>query len=131
MRRMMLSMTQEKLAHALGLTFQQVQKYEKGANRVGASRLHQLSHILEVPVSYFFEGAPAGQRPIEPSNSPALDFVAEFLSTAEGLALTRAFTRIKDPQMRRSIVSLVETIVDGDDPAALASELAQTRHVCS
>ena len=58
MRRMMLSMSQEKLGDALGLTFQQVQKYEKGANRIGASRLQQISHILQVPVSFFFEGAP-------------------------------------------------------------------------
>ena len=64
MRRMMLSMSQEKLGDALGLTFQQVQKYEKGANRIGASRLQQIAHILQVPVAFFFEGAPtcAGQR---------------------------------------------------------------------
>ena len=58
MRRMMLSMSQEKLGDALGLTFQQVQKYEKGTNRIGASRLQQIAHILQVPVSFFFEGAP-------------------------------------------------------------------------
>ena len=62
MRRMMLSMSQEKLGDALGLTFQQVQKYEKGANRIGASRLQQIAHILQVPVSFFFEGAPNAPR---------------------------------------------------------------------
>ena len=81
MRRMMLSMSQEKLGDALGLTFQQVQKYEKGSNRIGASRLQQISLILQVPVSFFFEGAPpppggeAGsgkrpRRPTSPTSSP-------------------------------------------------------------
>ena len=64
MRRMMLGMSQEKLGDALDLTFQQVQKYEKGTNRIGASRLQQISHILQVPVAFFFEGAPASGRPI-------------------------------------------------------------------
>ena len=74
MRRMMLSMSQEKLGGALGLTFQQVQKYEKGTNRIGASRLQQISHILQVPVAFFFEGAPRsmGHRLRSPGASPRL-----------------------------------------------------------
>jgi transcriptional regulator with XRE-family HTH domain len=112
MRRMMLSMSQEKLGDALGLTFQQVQKYEKGTNRIGASRLQQISNILQVPVEFFFEGAPTlpmtGGAVKEAAASAS--YVSEFLATSEGLSLTRAFTRIKEPKLRRRIVDLVEEI---------------------
>jgi transcriptional regulator with XRE-family HTH domain len=111
MRRMMLSMSQEKLGDALGLTFQQVQKYEKGTNRIGASRLQQISLILQVPVSFFFEGAPnlpgSGDAARE---APSPAFVSDFLATSEGLSLTKAFMRIKEPRLRRRIVDLVEEI---------------------
>jgi len=112
MRRMMLSMSQEKLGDALGLTFQQVQKYEKGANRIGASRLQQISRILQVPVSFFFEGAPIqpGDRPSGFEDAPSPAYVADFLATSDGLALTKAFVRIKDAKLRRRIVDLVEQI---------------------
>ena len=118
MRRIMLGMSQEKLGDALGLTFQQVQKYEKGTNRVGASRLQQISEILQVPVSFLFDGGPRGNANGEAfgeGTSPA--YVSDFLATSEGLALTRAFTRISDAKMRRSIVELVEQIaaVNGPD----------------
>lgn len=116
MRRMLLSMSQEKLADGLGLTFQQVQKYEKGANRIGASRLQQISGILQVPVSFFFEGAP--QLPSDQSGSmasaPSPAFVEEFLATSDGLALTKAFTRIKDAKLRRAIVALAERLAESD-----------------
>jgi len=115
MRRMMLAMSQEKLGDALGLTFQQVQKYEKGTNRIGASRLQQISHILQVPVAFFFEGAPNLHGPsdgIKDAPSPA--YVSDFLATSEGLALTKAFMRIKEPKLRRRIVDLVKEIA-GDD----------------
>src|ERR1700683_2539202 len=84
MRRMMLAMSQEKLGDALDLTFQQVQKYEKGTNRIGASRLAQIFHILQVPVSFFFEGAPMVPLParadgVEEAPSPA--YVSDFLAT--------------------------------------------------
>src|SRR5215472_16185854 len=83
MRRMMLSMSQEKLGDALGLTFQQVQKYEKGTNRIGASRLQQISHILQVPVSFFFEGAPAAAgRPIGIGDAPSPAYVSDFLASS-------------------------------------------------
>jgi transcriptional regulator with XRE-family HTH domain len=111
MRRIMLGMSQEKLGEALGLTFQQVQKYEKGTNRVGASRLQQISEILQVPVSFLFEGGPGA---IETANgfgeAASPTYVSDFLATSEGLALTRAFTRIADTKLRRSIVDLVEQI---------------------
>lgn len=116
MRRMMLSMSQEKLGDALGLTFQQVQKYEKGTNRIGASRLQQISNILQVPVAFFFEGAPnnaAGADGMGESPSPA--YVADFLATSDGLALTKAFMRIKDPKLRRRIVDLVRQMAGESD----------------
>jgi transcriptional regulator with XRE-family HTH domain len=114
MRRMMLSMSQEKLGDALGLTFQQVQKYEKGTNRIGASRLQQIAHILQVPVSFFFEGAPhsAGHGGMNEAPSPA--YVADFLATSDGLSLTKAFMRIKSSKLRRRIVDLVEQIAGID-----------------
>jgi transcriptional regulator with XRE-family HTH domain len=117
MRRMMLSMSQEKLGDALGLTFQQVQKYEKGANRIGASRLQQIAHILQVPVAFFFEGAPAaaGQLVEGMSEAPSPSYVSDFLATSDGLALTKSFMRIKDPKLRRRIVDLVEQMVADHD----------------
>jgi transcriptional regulator with XRE-family HTH domain len=111
MRRMMLSMSQEKLGGALGLTFQQVQKYEKGTNRIGASRLQQISHILQVPVAFFFEGAPNVHPPGDGMNdAPSPTYVSDFLATSDGLALTKAFMEIKEPKLRRRIVDLVEEI---------------------
>jgi transcriptional regulator with XRE-family HTH domain len=115
MRRKMLSMSQTNLGTALGLTFQQVQKYEKGTNRIGAGRLQQMAHVLQVPVSFFFED------PLKPSrgsiarqkHSPV--YVDDFLSTTDGLALTKAFMRIRDPRVRRGIVKLVEEIVGESD----------------
>jgi transcriptional regulator with XRE-family HTH domain len=114
MRRMMLSMSQEKLGDALGLTFQQVQKYEKGTNRIGASRLQQIANILQVPVSFFFEGAPSsgvGRGDGGMSEAPSPAYVSDFLATSDGLALTKAFMRIEDSKLRRRIVDLVEQIV--------------------
>jgi transcriptional regulator with XRE-family HTH domain len=115
MRRMMLSMSQEKLGDALGLTFQQVQKYEKGTNRVGASRLQQIAQILQVPVAFFFEGAPhAPGYSGGMSEAPSPAYVADFLATSDGLALTKAFMRIKSSKLRRRIVDLVEQIAGVD-----------------
>ena len=112
MRRIMLGMSQEKLGEALGLTFQQVQKYEKGTNRVGASRLQNISSILNVPVSFFFEDAPGehsgaltGMAETSSSN-----YVVDFLSSSEGLQLNRAFVKITDPKVRRKVVELVKAL---------------------
>ena len=112
----MIGMSQGKLGDALDVTFQQVQKYEKGANRIGASRLQQLARVLDVPPSFFFEGAPA-------SNSPAGSFtegessayVVDFLSTNEGLQLNRAFAAIKDPKVRKRILDLVQSLASGGE----------------
>jgi transcriptional regulator with XRE-family HTH domain len=111
MRRMMLGMSQEKLADALGLTFQQIQKYEKGTNRISASRLQAISQILDTPVHFFFEGAPQmakGAQQFAESASPT--YVTDFLTTTDGLALVKAFVKIKDAALRRSIVRMVEAI---------------------
>ena len=111
MRRIMLGMSQEKLGEALGLTFQQVQKYEKGTNRVGASRMQQISEILAgagiVPVRRRTERHRQQPRASAKAASPA--YVSDFLATSEGLALTRAFTRIPDAKLRRSIVDTGRT----------------------
>jgi transcriptional regulator with XRE-family HTH domain len=112
MRRMMLGMSQEKLGDALGLTFQQVQKYEKGTNRIGASRLQQISDILKVPVSFFFEGAPGPGHTTGMDEAPSPAYVSDFLATSDGLALTKAFMQLKDGKLRRRIVDLVEAMAD-------------------
>lgn len=106
MRRMLIGMSQEKLGQALGLTFQQVQKYEKGSNRIGASRLQQISKILGVPVEFFFEGAPvASAGGLSEPSGPG--YVADFLSTSEGIQLNKAFVKITDAKVRRRVVDLV------------------------
>lgn len=111
MRRLMLEMSQEKLAGHLGLTFQQVQKYEKGSNRIGASRLQQIAGILQVPVAFFFEGAPEIALRGEPMPAaPGPESIYGFLATSEGLSLARSFMRIRDSKVRHRIVALVEEI---------------------
>ena len=115
MRRMMLGMSQEKLGDALGLTFQQVQKYEKGSNRIGASRLQQISLILQVPVAFFFEGAPSPPGTnggFGEAASPA--YVTDFLATTDGLALVKAFMRIPNAKLRRRLVDLVEEMAGAE-----------------
>ena len=116
MRRIMLAMSQEHLADALGITYQQVQKNEKGTNRIGASRLQQLSQILQVPVAFFFEGAPNASAPHD-SNESALSMaeIDDFVSDSDGLRLIGAFMRIDNAALRRRIVMLVQEIADDDD----------------
>ena len=116
MRRIMLGMSQEKLGEALGLTFQQVQKYEKGTNRIGASRLQHISSILQVPVAFLFEGAPnfPGHAITGMAEAPSPAYISDFLATSDGLNLTKAFMRIKDTKLRRRIVDLVEEIAGND-----------------
>jgi transcriptional regulator with XRE-family HTH domain len=110
-RRLELSMSQEKVASGLGLTFQQVQKYEKGTNRVSASRLQQVSQILQVAAAYFFEGGP-GQQKLK-GDAPSASYVTDFIARPEGLALVKAFTKIKQPKLRRHIVLLVSELAGG------------------
>jgi transcriptional regulator with XRE-family HTH domain len=113
MRRLTLGMSQTTLGDALGVSFQQVQKYEQGTNRVGASRLQQIATALQVPIPYFFERAPvvpAGSKMKLGSKMPSPDFATQFLSTSEGLSLVRAFTRVKDRRLRLKIVKFIEQI---------------------
>ena len=112
MRRMMLAMSQEKLGDALDLTFQQVQKYEKGTNRIGASRLQAISNTLQVPVSFFFEGAPNMPGHTGNGAAPSPAYVSDFLATSDGLSLTKNFQRIKSGKLRRRIVELVEQMAE-------------------
>jgi len=116
MRRMMISMSQEKLGEKLGITFQQIQKYEKGTNRIGASRVQQIANVLGVPVSFFFEGAPVPDgSPGGFSESASPAYVSDFLATSDGLALTKAFMKVTDSKVRRRIVDLVEAIANEDE----------------
>ncbi len=114
LRRNMLGMSQEKLGDALGITFQQIQKYEKGANRVGASRLQAIANVLSVPVSFFFDDAPgeagAVNRGLAEENSTT--YVVDFLNSTEGLQLNRAFVKIADAKVRRKIIDLVKSLSD-------------------
>ena len=119
-RRMLLGMSQEKLGERLGLTFQQVQKYEKGINRIGASRLFDLSQVLGVPVQFFYDEAPgsyeqptAGQPGFAERQSTE-SYIVEFLNSRDGLELNKAFVRIREPKTRRAIVDLVRSLASED-----------------
>ncbi|MFC3691184.1 helix-turn-helix domain-containing protein [Chenggangzhangella methanolivorans] len=113
MRRVLIGMSQEKLGEALGITFQQIQKYEKGTNRIGASRMQQISTVMGVPVSYFFEDAPGSEIKAGGfGESQGSDYVVDFLTTTEGLQLNKSFVRISDPKVRRKIVDLVAALAD-------------------
>ena len=122
MRRMLIGMSQERLGKELGLTFQQVQKYEKGTNRISASRLYRIAQILGVPVQYFFEDLPqsvAGPAPVE-GMAEARDhsMIMDFLNSSEGLQLNRHFAAIKDPNVRRAVVELVRSLAKAEDEEA-------------
>jgi transcriptional regulator with XRE-family HTH domain len=120
LRRMLLGMSQEKLGEHLGLTFQQVQKYEKGVNRIGASRLFELAKVLGVPVQFFYDEAPAGthshaELAVGFAEQPGESYVVEFLGSRDGLELNKAFARIKDPRVRRTIVDLVRSLAGEEE----------------
>jgi transcriptional regulator with XRE-family HTH domain len=112
-RRMLIGMSQERLGDMLGLTFQQVQKYEKGVNRIGAGRLFEVARILNVPVDFFYEGVSAqlaGQPGTsEPEGTPP---VMEFVSSGEGLQLSLAFMKIKDAKVRKRVLDLVKSLAE-------------------
>jgi transcriptional regulator with XRE-family HTH domain len=108
MRRVLVGLSQEKLGDALGITFQQIQKYEKGTNRIGASRLQEASKILGVPVNFFFEGAQVDTEMMSGfAEGDANGYVADFASSAEGAQLISAFLKIKEPKLRKKIVDLI------------------------
>jgi transcriptional regulator with XRE-family HTH domain len=118
LQRMLLGISQEKLGERLGLTFQQIQKYEKGINRIGASRLFDLAHVLGVPVQFFYDDAPVGDLRVAANSSPGLaepaadSYIFEFLNSREGLELNKAFVRIRDARARRAILELVRTLAE-------------------
>ena len=124
MRRVLLGLSQEKLGEALGLTFQQVQKYEKGTNRIGASRLQQISKVLGMPVEFFFEGSPQSDGDVAGFRDGAdTTYVSDFLATNEGVQLNRAFLRIRDGRVRRKVVDLVSALAgDAEEAATLRVE---------
>lgn len=116
MRRMLIGMSQEKLGDQLGLTFQQVQKYEKGANRIGASRLYHISQILGVPIEFFYEGLPAEETAAtEGFGERGSNFDFDLLSTSEGIQLNSAFFSIKSPKVRKQLLDLVKTLGAPDE----------------
>jgi transcriptional regulator with XRE-family HTH domain len=130
LQRMLLGMSQEKLGERLGLTFQQIQKYEKGINRIGASRLFDLAQVLGVSVQFFYDDAPVAGAKMNASNGssnltvipgfaerPADNFVVDFLSSREGIELNKAFVRIADPKVRRSVVELVRSLAGEEQRA--------------
>ena len=107
MQRMVRGLSQTALAEAVGVTFQQVQKYEKGKNRVSASRLQQMANVLKVTPDFFFDGASA--KPVGNTGSTEIAIIQEFISSRDGVALCKAFAKI-DPETRRSIVALVKQL---------------------
>lgn len=116
LRRMMLGMSQEKLGESLGITFQQIQKYEKGTNRIGASRLQHIATVLSVPVSFFFEDAPGTPAEADGfAESRPAHYIVDFLSSSEGIQLNKAFVRIKDARLRRRIIDLVKAAAGDED----------------
>lgn len=112
MRRFLLGMSQSKLAEQLGVTFQQVQKYEKGTSRISASRLQTIANVFGVPVGFFFENIPDH---VHQETDPLSDSADASLLTQEGVALNKAFVRIRSAKVRRSIVELVKLLADDRD----------------
>ena len=114
MRRMLVGMSQEKLGEALGITFQQVQKYEKGTNRISVARLVDIAKILDVNIHFFFNGIKSARSDPGFAEEEAPPYISEVMSTPEGLQLIRSFTSIKSPKVRKSVVQLVATLAAQD-----------------
>src|SRR5882724_9347164 len=131
LRRNMLGLSQEKLGAAIGLTFQQVQKYERGANRVGASRLHELSRVLDVPVSFFFDDVDPVRAPAIPggfAEPPAETFDSDPLRRRETIELIDAYYAIEDAAVRRRLLDLARALAaDNDKPPEKAPRRSTTR----
>ncbi len=114
LRRLELGLSQEKLADQLGITFQQVQKYERGTNRIGASRLHQIAIVLEAPITYFFDGATQPSESVSKTNESPL---SQALSDPATVRLVRAFASITDTQLKQKAVGIIEAIASTSLPA--------------
>jgi transcriptional regulator with XRE-family HTH domain len=116
LRRLTLGLSQTNLGDAVDITFQQVQKYEKGTNRVSASRIQQLAKVLSVPVSFFFEGAPeavTNGRKLSENSLATPAYVTDFLGSRDGHKIMKAFSRITDRKVRRKMVALAEELAGG------------------
>ncbi len=111
---MLIGMSQEKLGESLGLTFQQVQKYEKGVNRIGAGRLFDVARILGVPITYFYEDVAIERGAAGFAEEAGRPPVIEFLSSPDGLQLSLAFMRIKEPNVRKRVIDLVKSLADDE-----------------
>jgi transcriptional regulator with XRE-family HTH domain len=118
LRRQLIKMSQEKLGDELGVTFQQVQKYERGANRVGASRLYRLSRVLEVPIQFFFEDLSDASPVSGMAEGDQTPLIYDFIQSPDGVSLAEAFSRIQDPKVRRRVLELVRTLATESDDAA-------------
>src|SRR5215203_2966592 len=116
MQRMAIGVSQEKLGDACGITLQQIQKYEKGMNRMGASRLHQIARVLQVPVEFFYEGAPSDSQS---GGASAMEkgarSITDFLATSEGLELVKAFMAVKDAKVRRRIIDMAKAVASREE----------------
>ncbi len=110
LRRQVMKMSQEKLGSQLGVTFQQVQKYERGANRVGASRLWKMSQVLDVPIGFFFDGLSQASGSAEFAEDDQLPIVYDFINSSDGVALAKALTQIKSKSVRRQILELARSL---------------------
>jgi len=110
MRRLMLRVSQEILADKLGITFQQVQKYENGTNRISAGRLHAVAHILQVPVQFFFDGLPEIKASGKGHPQTSYSFTSDFLTSSDGIAIAKAFSQIKNRTLRRQIAQTIKEI---------------------
>jgi transcriptional regulator with XRE-family HTH domain len=108
MQRLVLGLSQEKLGDALGLSFQQVQKYEKGSNRISASRMQQIANFLQVTPEFIFDGLSSQSA----DNAPTSSYVNEFIASRDGVALAKAFMRLKSATLKRAIVHLVEELAE-------------------
>lgn len=125
MRRLMLGMSQERLADQIGVTFQQVQKYEKGTNRIGASRLQAIASVLAVPVAFFFQQD--NTQPLTTDGLGAisgLEDLSDFLTSKEGLSLNKAFMKINDPSIRQSVLMLIKSLANTSEPALVRAPQA-------
>lgn len=112
MRRQLMNMTQEKLGESLGVTFQQVQKYERGTNRVGASRLWNISRVLDVPISFFYDGLENGFEYAQASENEQMPIIYDFINSSDGVAFAKAVSRIKNKAVRRQLLELARSLAD-------------------
>jgi transcriptional regulator with XRE-family HTH domain len=122
MRRLLNGLTQKELADMIGISFQQLQKYEKGMSRIGPARLQLVARSLDVPISFFFEGAPDSVAATQEADTPAAAFVHRMVAMSDGQQLARAFISISDSRVRRQITDLVVSMAQLHRAAMAADE---------